>query len=122
MTETTEETGPRVSRLTWAQLITPTSTTTKMSRDLLRPISNFPKCTSSSSFILLLYSCSQVLTEQEKVDHGNVFSQKRGSVALYPGSLRAYRKKRRSPDCLKTKGNCIETLDFSISIHIIILQ
>ena len=47
MTETTEETGPRVSQPTWAQLITPTSITTKMSRDLLRPKSNFPKYTSS---------------------------------------------------------------------------
>ena len=47
MTETTEETGPRASGLTWAQLITPTSITTKMSRDLFRPKTIFPKCTSS---------------------------------------------------------------------------
>ena len=32
--------------------------------------------------ILLLYSCSQVLTEQEKVDHGNVLSN-RGGVSQY---------------------------------------
>ena len=47
---------------------------------------------------------------------------KRGSVAVYSRSLRAYRKKRTSPICLKIKRNCIITLDFSISIHIIILQ
>ena len=41
-------------------------------------------------------------------------------VAVYPRSLRAYRKKR--TDCLKIKRNCIETLDFSISSHIIKLQ
>ena len=46
----------------------------------------------------------------------------RGSVAVYSRGLRAYGKKRTSPDCLKIKRNCIETLDFSISIHIILLQ
>ena len=43
-------------------------------------------------------------------------------VAVYPRSLRAYRKKKTSPDCLKIRRNCINTFDFSISIHIIILQ
>ena len=47
---------------------------------------------------------------------------KKGSVAVYSRSLRAYRKKRTSPKCLKIKRNCINTLDFSISILIIILQ
>ena len=39
--------------------------------------------------ILLLYSFSQFLTEEKKIDHGNVLPQKRGSVAKYPRSLRA---------------------------------
>ena len=43
------------------------------------------------------------------------------SVAVYPRSLRAYRKERTSPNCLKITRNCINTFDFSISIHIIIL-
>ena len=43
-------------------------------------------------------------------------------VAVYPRSLRAWRKKRTSPDYLKTRRNCIETLDFSFSIHILTLQ
>ena len=43
-------------------------------------------------------------------------------VAVYPRSLRAYRKKRTSPNCQKIERNCINTLDFSISILIIILQ
>ena len=44
------------------------------------------------------------------------------SVAVYPRSLRAYRKKRTSPDCLKIRRNCIETLDFSFSIYILLLH
>ena len=47
---------------------------------------------------------------------------KRGSVAVYPRSLRAIIKKRTSPKCLKIRRNCINTLDFSISTHITILQ
>ena len=42
--------------------------------------------------ILFLYSCSQVLTEQEKIDHGNVLSQK-GGVSQY--ILEAYVLKER---------------------------
>ena len=44
------------------------------------------------------------------------------TVEVYPRSLRAYRKKRTSPDFLKYKRNFIETLESSISIQIILLQ
>ena len=47
-------------------------------------------------------------------------STKKGSVAVYPRSLRAYRNKRTSPDCLKYRRNCIKSWDFSISIHIVL--
>ena len=51
------------------------------------------------------------------------FSTKQApTVAVYPRRLRAWRKKSTSPDCLKHSRNCIETLDFSISIDIIMLH
>ena len=55
------------------------------------------------------YNITQVIVERD-------------SVAVYPRSLWAYRKKRTSPDCLKIKKNCIEPLDYSVCNHIIILQ
>ena len=39
-------------------------------------------------------------------------------VAVYLRSLRAWRKKRTSPDCLRIRRNWIKTWDFSISIYI----
>ena len=59
---------------------------------------------------------------EKKIDHGNVLSQKMGCVAVYSRSLRAKRKKRTSPDRLKIRRDCIKTLDFSISIYIIMLH
>ena len=44
------------------------------------------------------------------------------SVAVCPRSLRTERKKRTSPDRLKIRRNSIKTLDFAISIYIIMLQ
>ena len=82
----------------------------------------------SSYELLKLWFCGTITEEQsaskteKQIDHGNFLSQKRGSVAVYPRSLRAYRKKSTSPDYLKIKRNCIETLDFFIFIHIILLQ
>ena len=75
----------------------------------------------------LWFVCGTITEEQiawktEKVDHESVFSQKRGSVAVYPRSLRAWRKKRTSLDRLKIRRNCIKTLDFSISVYITMLQ
>ena len=43
------------------------------------------------------------------------------SVGVYPRRLRAWGKKRTSPDCLKIRRNCMKTLDFSISIYILLL-
>ena len=59
---------------------------------------------------------------EKKIDQWECPFTKMGSVAVYPQSLRACRKKRTSPDCLKIRRNCINTLDFSISIDILILQ
>jgi len=71
----------------------------------------------------LKYSSSaEYVRRASQSDYGNVFSQKREGVAVYPRSLRAYRKKRTSPECLEFKRNCIETVDFSISFHIILLH
>ena len=44
------------------------------------------------------------------------------AVALYPRRLPAWRKERTSSDRLKITRNFIETIDFSISIYIIMLQ
>ena len=63
-----------------------------------------------------------MLEEFPSLTIGMSFHKRKGSVAVYPRNLRAYRKKKTSPDCLKIKKNCMETLDFSISIHIKILQ
>ena len=43
------------------------------------------------------------------------------SVAVYPRSLRAKRMERTSPDRLNISGNCIKTIDYSISIYILML-
>ena len=56
----------------------------------------------------------------EKLHRQRTFKEE--VVAVYTRSLRAHRKKRTSPDCLKIRRNCINTLDFSIFIQIIILQ
>ena len=53
---------------------------------------------------------------------GNKPLEANAIVAVYPRSLRALRKKRTSPDCLKFRRNFINTSDFSISIHITIMQ
>ena len=76
----------------------------------------------------LWFLCGTITEEQgaseteKKIDHGNVLSQNRGSVAVYPRSRRAKRMKRTSQDRLKIRRNCIKNLDFSFSIYILILQ
>ena len=42
--------------------------------------------------------------------------------AEYKRSLRAYRKKRAFPDLLKITTNCIKTIDYSISVDILMLH
>ena len=41
------------------------------------------------------------------------------SVVVYPRSLRAQRKEKTSTDRLKIMGNCIKTMDYSISFYML---
>ena len=70
----------------------------KMLKHLLNMLEEFPSLTMGMSF------------------------HKRGGMSQYIREAYGHTEKRTSPDCLKIKRNCIETLDFSISIHIIMLQ
>ena len=49
-------------------------------------------------------------------------SHKEGDCRSIPAKPTSIKKERTSPDCLKNRRNCINTLEFFISIHIIILQ
>ena len=44
------------------------------------------------------------------------------TFAVHPPSLWTYRQERTSPDCLKIKRKFIQTIEFSIPVHILLLQ
>ena len=56
--------------------------------------------------ILLLYSCSQVLAEQEKIGHGNVLSQ-RGGVSQYIREAYGHEERKEHP---RVAGKLEETV------------
>ena len=82
------------------------------------------KTSSNDDILAEMGSCgSTALVSLRNKSSQKGFSRScRTIVAVYPRSLRAYRKKGTSPEYLKIQTNCIETLDFSSSIQIIILR